>query len=96
MKAKFTVATPHHYLLNLSTDLSSRFKDSSAKLSDVKLSADLECNENTKSYPTNFSVKGKYSDLAALSLGVTSEKALTLIANADIFFRLYGDVYGSG
>lgn len=62
VKAKFFVSTPHHYKLSLATDLTNRFKDSGVKLNDVELKGDLECDEHTKTYPTKFSLKGKYSD----------------------------------
>ena len=92
-KAKFKISTPHHYLLSLSTDITSRFRD--AKLNDVKVGMDLECDEHVRSYPSTFNAQGIYNNLVALNLSLTTEKGANLLANTNLVAKLYQNIYGS-
>jgi hypothetical protein len=65
VKVKFKINTPHHYLLNLSTDFKDRFKDTALKMNLFKLEADLECDEATFTYPTTFQAKFIFARMIA-------------------------------
>jgi hypothetical protein len=62
----FTIKTPHHYNVNLVTDLKDRFKDTGAKLTGLKITADLDCDEQTHTYPTTFHSHLQFNNLVGV------------------------------
>lgn len=93
---KFKLSTPHHYLLSLNTNFKDRFKDTAMKMNLFKLSADLECDEATFTYPTTFQASFIFARMIALHTQVMTEKGNNLEAQADLLMRLTKNVYGGG
>ncbi len=80
VKVKFAVSTPHHYLLRLQTDFKDRFKDSAASMNLFKLQADLECDEQTFTYPSTFHAKFIFAKMVALHAKIMTERGNNLEA----------------
>lgn len=93
---KFSVNTPHHYKLNLSTNFRDRFKDTALKINLFKLSADLECDESTFTYPSTFHAKFIFAKMVALHAHIMTERGNNLQAQFDLLMRLTKNVYGGG
>lgn len=77
---KFAINTPHHYRVNLSTNFKDRFKETAVKLNLFKIQADLECDEQTFTYPTTFQAHFIFARMAALHAQVMTEKGNNLEA----------------
>ena len=80
--------------MNLASDFKDRFHGSAAKLNELKLEADLECDESIKSYPTTFHAKLIHNRMIALHTQILTEKGNNLQASVDLLARLQKNLYG--
>ena len=90
------LSSPHHYNLQISSDWKDRFEKTALKISSLKLKANCECDESNKVYPTTFNAYLKFATCSALHVGFMSSntKQPVLEAEADIFSKLYQNLYG--
>ena len=82
-------------MLRLSSDFNDKFQNA-AKLSHFKVSADLECDDASKSFPTTFQAKAVVNNQVGIHAQVMTEKGNNLEAQFDIFSRIYRDLSFGG
>lgn len=71
----FTINTPHHYLLMLSTDWKDRYYDTALKLNHLKMQVDLECDEVTHIHPTTIHAYMKFMKMVSIHCQVMTSNA---------------------
>lgn len=83
------MSTPQHYLLTLTSDFKDRYFNTGAKLNHLSFSADIECDEAHRTYPTTFHANMLFNNLVGAHAQVMTERGNNLEAQLDVYAKLY-------